>query len=101
MNDDLNTQLNQILDQLGIHQPGLQAASRAQIYKFTFERAVAELQVRNQLTDAEKTTVKEIFAAGNLGDPRLTGLFTTPERQQVLEAAFAEAIDVAFKSVKS
>ncbi|HEX3082581.1 MAG TPA: hypothetical protein VHQ86_04985 [Candidatus Saccharimonadia bacterium] len=99
--NSLNRQLDRVIAGLGIHEQTLQAGARAQIMAFTVERAVSMLIQEGKLTADEQAQFKEIFAGNAFGDPRLVALFAAPERQQALENAFAEALDIAVKTLKA
>jgi transcriptional regulator CtsR len=87
-------ELDQYLAELGLANQDLRDQTKAEIYTYAFETAVARLIEQNQLTDQEKALVRSALQTSDVSSEALTTLFGSDARQQVLQAALTEALQI-------
>ena len=92
------TDINQLLDQLGIESTEGRQAVQAQILSYTFERAVVLLGEQGNLTDEDKGLLNHALAGEQVNDEEIAKVFESPERQKLVAQAMAEAIELAAKA---
>lgn len=94
-------ELDQFLDELGLHDATNRQAIRRQIEAYAFELAIATLLEAGSLSEAEKTQLQEVFATQKLDDATLETLFATPERQKALQDAMTVALQATVEAAQT
>lgn len=85
---------DQFLAQQGIDDPAMQAELKAKITGYAIEVALSNLAKDGKLSPTETEEAKAMLDSGKLDAQVLEKLLGTPERQQVLARAFAEAFEI-------
>jgi hypothetical protein len=92
--------LDTFLMNLGLQDPANRQDIKQQIMSLAFELAVSRLLEKGAFSEAEKAQLKQVFDTNTLDEAVLASLFASPGREQVLQAALVEALQLTAEAAR-